>query len=109
MAITYKVLGQADPVAATLTNAYTVPGSTEAVISSIQVCNRANAAKTVRVSIAPAGAADAVIHYLLYDFSLAANVTHTLKLGITLATTDVIRVYAVTQDVTFSIFGLEIS
>ncbi len=109
MALVYKVLGQSDPAATTLTDAYTVPASTEAVISSIQICNRASGAKTVRVSIAPAGAVDALLHYLLYDFSVAANVTHTLKLGVTLATTDVVRVYAITQDVTFSIFGVEIS
>jgi hypothetical protein len=40
MPTTYKVLGQAAPTANTLTDVYTVPSATQAVISTITVCNQ---------------------------------------------------------------------
>ena len=39
MATAYKVLGQSKPAAGTLTTLYTVPSSTEAVISSLTIAN----------------------------------------------------------------------
>jgi hypothetical protein len=44
MATAYKVLGQVAPAATTATTVYTVPSATEAVVSSVTVCNRAGAA-----------------------------------------------------------------
>ena len=45
MAVTYKVLGQVAPNANTVSNVYTVPAATQAVISTIIVVNRKNNAK----------------------------------------------------------------
>lgn len=107
MAETLKVLGQAALAATTLTDIYTVPASTQAVISSIQVAERSGVATTVRISIAPAGAADALAHYIRYDAALAANGEIEIKGGLTLAATDVIRAYAGAATVSVSIFGAE--
>ena len=46
MATTYKVLGQSNPAATTLTTLYTVPAATQAVISSISVANLTATAAT---------------------------------------------------------------
>lgn len=72
------------------------------------VCNR-GAATTFRLSVAVAGAVDATSQYLFYDTAIAANTTYTVTIGITLATTDVIRCYATLATLTFSAFGSEIS
>jgi hypothetical protein len=48
-------------------------------------------------------------HYIAYDTPIAANDTIALTLGITLATTDVITVYASSASMSFSAFGSEIS
>ena len=109
MADTLKVLGQSAPAATTLTDIYTVPAATSAVVSCINVCNRAAAPDTFRVSVAPAGAADANAQYLVRDMSIAANDTIPLVLGITLATTDKVRVYGGTANLSFSVFGTEIT
>ena len=61
------------------------------------------------VATPPAGAAQDVKHYLVYDAVIAANDTILLTLGITLATTDVVTVYAGTSALSFSLFGAEIS
>jgi hypothetical protein len=109
MATTYKVLGQSAPSATTATNAYTVPSATAAVVSTITVCNRGTASGTYRISIRPAGATQADQHYIAFDASVGAKDTISLTIGVTLATTDVVTVFASTADFSFNVFGSEIS
>ena len=94
MPTTYKTLGQSNPSATTATTLYTVPSATSTVVSTITVCNQASTAGTFRIAIRPAGASLAAQHYVAYDTPIAANDTVALTLGITLATTDVVTVYA---------------
>ena len=109
MSDTFKVLGQASLAATTLTDLYTVPGATSAVISTVVICNRGSAATTFRLSVAIAGAANANQQYLSYDTPVVGNDSVTLTLGVSLATTDVIRGYAGNTNLSFNIFGLEIT
>jgi|APGre2960657404_1045060.scaffolds.fasta_scaffold278438_2 glucose-6-phosphate dehydrogenase assembly protein OpcA len=109
MATNYKVLGQSIPSAATATTLYTVPASTQSVVSTITVCNQAATAATYRIAIRVAGAALATSQYIAYDVSLPANASDTLTLGITLNATDVITVYSSTATMSFGAFGSEIS
>ena len=106
---THKVLGQSNPAATTLTTLYTVPASTQAVVSTITICNTGSSATTYRIAVRPAGAAIATSQYLAYDAALPANDTATLTLGVTLAATDVISVYAGSASVAFAAYGVEIT
>ena len=109
MARANKVLGQQSPSANTDTTLYTVPASTQAVCSTLSVCNTTGAAITYRVAVRPAAATLATQHYLAYDASVAANDSVLLTLGITLAATDVVTVRAGETGVAFSLFGAEIT
>jgi hypothetical protein len=109
MPTTYKVLGQSAPAATTATTLYTVPAATQAIVSTIAVCNRAATAATYRIAIRPGGATLANQHYISFDATLAANDSTMITIGVTLATTDVVTVYASTADTSFSAFGTEIS
>ena len=109
MATTYKVLGQSAPSATTATTLYTVGAGKSTVVSTIAVSNRAAASATYRIAIRPAGATLANEHYIAYDSTVAANDSTMLTIGITLAATDVITVYASTANLSFSAFGSEIS
>ena len=109
MPTVYKVLAQLAPSATTATTLYTVPSATSAVISTITVCNRGTSAASYRIAVRPAGATLANEDYLAYDVAIAANDTTALTLGITLATTDIITVYASTANFSFNVFGSEIS
>ena len=109
MATAYKVLAQSNPSATTATTLYTVPSSTSAVVSTITVCNQAASAGSYRIAVRPAGATLAAQHYVAYDVVIAANDTTALTLGITLATTDVVTVYASASTMSFAAFGSEIS
>ena len=109
MATTYKVLGQSNPSATTATTLYTVPSATSTVVSTITVCNQASTAGTFRIAIRPAGASLAAQHYVAYDTPIAANDTIALTLGVTLATTDVVTVYASSATMSFNAYGSEIA
>lgn len=106
---TRKVLGQAALAATTLTAAYTVPGATQAVVSTVTLCNRDPAGCAVRLSVAIAGAADDPKQYLYYDLPLSGNDTFAATIGIALGAGDVVRAYASTANVTVNVFGVEIS
>lgn len=109
MPTVYKVLGQSAPAAITATTLYTVPASNSSVVSTIAVCNRGASSGTFRIAIRPAGATLANQHYIAYDNIISANSTISFTIGITLATTDVITVYASSADMSFSAYGSEIS
>jgi len=109
MAISYKVLGQSNPSATTATTLYTVPAATSTVVSTITICNQNTSSDTYRIAIRPAGATLAAQHYIAYNGAIPAYDTISLTIGITLATTDVVTVYAGTSTLSFSLFGSEIS
>lgn len=109
MATIYKTLGQLAPSAATNQDLYTVPALTSAVTSTLVVCNFGTVSTTFRVAVRPAGAAIANQHYIVYDQTLGANDSVFLTLGLTLATTDVITVYAGNANVAFNLYGSEIA
>jgi len=107
MAITIKVLGQLAPGAASLTSLYAVPALKSTVCSSIVVCNRSATATSFRIAVQPAAAAISNEMYLYYDVTIAGNDTFIATIGITLATTDVVSVYATLATLSFSLFGQE--
>jgi len=102
-----KVLGQVNPSATTATTLYTVPSAKSAVISTLTICNQAASAATFRVAVRPGGATLAAVHYVAYDVTVGAADTTALTLGITLATTDVVTVYASTSTLSFHAYGDE--
>jgi len=108
MPTAYKVLGQINPSATTATTLYTVPSSTETVVSTIVVTNQTTAG-TYRLAIRPDGETLAAKHYIAYDVPLAANETHTYTIGATLNAADIITVYASSASQSFNAFGSEIS
>ena len=109
MASTYKVLAQSAPSATTNTDVYTVGSGKSAVISTITVCNRSAVAVTYRIAIRVAGATLANEDYIAYDSTVPANDTINLTIGVTLAATDVVTVYASTANLSINLFGAEIA
>ncbi len=109
MATAYKVLGQQAPSATTLTTLYTVPSSTEAVVSTIFVCNRSTSSRSFRIAVRPSGQSIADKHYQFYDSVIDANASVPITVGMTLSATDVISVYASSGDLSFTAYGSEIS
>jgi hypothetical protein len=109
MATIYKVLGQINPTANTANTVYTVPASTNTVISTVTVCNQSATAASFSLAVRPAGETLASKHYVNFNTSVPANDTLALTLGITMAATDVLTANANTSTISFNAFGSEIS
>ena len=108
MPTVYKVLGQLNPTANTNTTLYTVPAGNSTVVSTLAVCNQLGTAANFRIAIRPAGATLSSQHYLNYDTQVPGFDQISMTMGMTLAATDVITVYANTANVSFSLFGTEL-
>ena len=109
MATTYKVLGQIYPSSATATTLYTVPSSTQTVVSTISIANQTAGQLKFRIAIRPAGETLATKHYIAYDAPVSSNDSVFITVGATLSATDVITCYATTAGISFSAFGSEIA
>jgi hypothetical protein len=109
MAFSYKVLGQEIPAAGANVNLYTVPAGTSAIISTVNVCNQTTSNVTFRLSIRPAGVTGTSKHFIVYDSPLPAQDTMALSLGMSLGNTDVITAFSYQGNVSFAVFGTEIT
>jgi len=107
----YKILGRKASAATTLEELYVVPASSAAVVSTIIIANRSASARTYRIAIKPTtGTSIADEHYIAYDVAIAANDSTALTLGVTLAATNAIHVYAsAASSLTFQAFGSELA
>lgn len=104
-----KVLGQLAPAAATLTPLYTVPALTSSVVSTLTASNSSSTPDVINVSVAVAGASDTAKQYIYSGILLPGNDTFAATLGLTLAATDVVRVYSQNGTTAFNLFGCETS
>lgn len=93
----------------TFVTLYEVPASTEAVISSIVICNTAAATATYRIGFDDTAGTPNNSEWLVYDAVIAANDTVCLTLGICSEAGKFIRVASSANTVTFSLFVSEIS
>lgn len=110
MANTYKLLGNVGSGSYLINyDLYTVPSSTQTIVSTISVCNQSSAAKTYRIAVRPAGAALANEHYISYDSTVGAYDTVILTLGIGLQATDVITVQTNSPSTSIQAYGVEMS
>ena len=110
MASVYKVLAQSAPSATTESTLYTVPSGYSAVVSTIAITNQAGSSGTYRIAVRPAADASTTQkQYIVYGATVAASDSILLTLGLTLATGDVVRVYASSANMSFSAFGSEIN
>jgi hypothetical protein len=109
MPTTYKILGQSNPALTSSTDLYTVPLSTSAVCSTLNVANLASSNGTFRIAVIPSGSTIQAKNYLAYDTTVPANDSIALTIGMTLGQFDKVQVYASSISQSFNLFGTEIS
>jgi len=93
----------------TYTTLYTTPANTQAVISTIAICNTASAAATYRIGLDDTAGTPGASEWLVHGSTVAANDTIFLTVGITLAPEKYVRVSSSANTVTFSAFVSEIT
>lgn len=108
MANDYKILAQLDAAATTEEVLYTVPALTQTVISTITVCNL-GVAGSFRLGVSLGGGALGAADYLYHDLAIDEDDTFALTFGLTLDAADEIRVYASHTNISFNVFGTEIT
>lgn len=109
MTTNYKVLGQQTPSANTVTTLYTVPSTANTVVSTVTICNQGGANANVAIAVCPGNTAVTTSQNIVSNATIVANDTVFLTVGLTLATTDTIRVTANIANVSFNAFGSEIT
>jgi hypothetical protein len=108
MPTVYKVLGQSNPAANTLTTLYAVPSSNAAVVSTMSICNQGAANANISIAIAQANTSVTATQYIVKDALITTNDTIFLTLGVTMAATDTIRINSTNANTSFAAFGSEI-
>lgn len=103
----YKCLGQLAPGAASLSALYTTPGGNGTVVGLLVAMNTGGSATTIRASVAIAGAADATVQHFVRDVTIQPGQALPLPTPLTLAATDVLRVYSLSGSVNFHAYGQE--
>lgn len=108
MATNYKILGQSNPTANTLTDVYTVPSANQAVISTITVCNQSISNAAYSLAVSPGGESDNVKHYIVRGGTVPAADALAFSLGLSLGAGDVVRANTTSGSLSVSVFGAEI-
>lgn len=109
MANTWKSLGQGSPAAGVREDTYTVPGGTSAVTSTICCANRSQTSTRVTVSHAVAGAAHEDKQVFIPSVLIPGREPYTFTVGVTLAATDKLRCMSDNGQVSFNVWGQEIT
>jgi hypothetical protein len=108
----YKRLGAINPSANTQTNVYVIPAATEAVISTITICNQSSVNASYSLALmpssifsSPAGAA----HFLVRGATVPAADTIILTIGLTGNAGSVLAANTSNANISFAAFGTEIT
>ena len=108
----YKRLGAIAITANTQTNVYVVPSATEAVISTITVCNQTATNASYSLIVMPSGAFasnSSPANFIIRGAIVPAADSIILTLGLTANAGSIIAANTNNPNVSFSIFGSEIS
>jgi hypothetical protein len=108
----YKRLGAIAPGANTQTNVYVVPAATEAVISTITICNQTAANGLFSIALMPASvfaSPSANVHFVTRDVVVPAADTVFLTLGLTANAGTVIAANVSLANISIGLFGSEIT
>ena len=106
----YKILGQLAPTNTSETTLYTVPASTQAVISTLVLIPLTTSAAAYRVSVRPSGGTVGLSMYrLISDLTLPPGASvFVTGIGITLGAGDIVSVLTGTANaIGFHLYGSE--
>lgn len=110
MPANYKILGQAEPADTNNVDLYTVPSSTETIVSTIVIANTSANEQAFRIFVREAGAAASTANAIAYDTAINAQTQVAFTLGLTLSSTDIISVRSnAANTITFQAFGSELT
>jgi hypothetical protein len=112
MANTYKRLGAIYPSANTQTNVYVIPAATQAVISTIAICNQGANSTTYSLAFMDSSqfnSAAPAATFIVKNAALAGSDTIFLTIGLTANAGVVLAANTPNANISFAAFGSEIT
>lgn len=111
MPTAYKIAGQAAPAANQDTTLYSVPALKSFLSSTVTIVNRntAGVMGSFRMAVVPSGETLSNKHYIEYETLLQSRESKRVTIGMTLATGDSVIVRSSSADMSFTLFGAELS
>ena len=112
MAQSYKRLGAINITANTQTNVYVVPSATEAVISTVTICNQTSSNASYSLIVMPSGAFASPANredFIVRGAVVPAADSIILTIGLTANAGTIIAANSNFTNVSFSVFGSEIT
>ena len=106
---TYKILGQVNPTANTMSNVYVVPGATEGVVNSIIISNQAATNASFSLTVRPSSEALDGKHFIVRGCVVPASDTLTMTLSLTLPADAILAANTNSSSLSFGAYGVEIS
>jgi len=108
----YKRLGAINPTPNTQTNVYVIPSATEAVISTIAICNQGSSNASYSLILSPASTFASpgnALDFVVRGATVPAADTIFLTIGLTGNAGSILAANTNNTNVSFSAFGTEIS
>lgn len=106
----YKIAGQSAPSAGTPVELYKAPLGKEFVGSTLSVCNQhLSEPASFNIAVVPAGQTLSKQHYLVFQRPIDQRDTQFFTIGMTLAPNDAVHILSSSSDLSFSLFGTELS
>jgi hypothetical protein len=111
MPTSYKRLGATTVSANTDTELYTVPASTNVIVSSITVCHTGSTSAVFRIAHIDTGGIVAVAteDYIAFDIPIGGNKSTTFNLGLSMGAGETLMVRSDDASVVFNCTGVEIT
>ena len=106
---TYKILGQVNPTANTLSNVYVVPGATEGIVNSIIIANQSAANASFSLVVRPSSESLESKHYIVRGCVIPASDTLSMTLSLTLPADAILAANTNSSFISFGAYGVEIS
>lgn len=109
MAQSYKILGQVNPTANTLSNVYVTPNSTEGVVNSIIIANQNTSNASFSLVVRPIDESLGDKHYVVRGCVVPGSDTLTMTLSLTLQNNVILAANTNSPNLSFGAYGVEIS
>lgn len=109
MASTYKILGQVNPTANTLSNVYVTGASASAIVSTITIHNFSDANSSYSIVVRPINEALGSKHYVIRGGIIPARELISITGAVTLNSNAILAANTNSSSISFNAYGVEVT
>ena len=109
MPSTYKILGQVNPTANTLSNVYVTGAAASAIVSTITIHNFSDANSSYSIVVRPINEALANKHYVIRGGIIPARELISITGAVTLNSNAILAANTNSSSISFNAYGVEVT